>query len=450
MPTESDPAHPKNPNSMKRTLLPLLLLAGAVSAGCDAGSADTGRFVRVEQGRFLLDGEPYYFIGTNFWYGPILGSQGPGGDRERLGRELDALCRLGVTNLRVLVGADGEEGVPCKIEPILQTAPGVYDEALLDGLDYFMCEAASRDMKVVLYLTNSWEWSGGFSQYLMWAGAGKAPIPGIDGWDPFRKYAAGFATDSRAQELFADHVRFIVGRTNRYSGVKYRDDPTLFSWQICNEPRAFSSENKEAFARWIGATARLIRSIDPNHMVSTGSEGLFGCEVDSLLTERIHAIPEIAYVNLHIWPYNWRWATAERLDEEFGNARQKSREYLEWHLDMAKRIAKPAVVEEFGFPRDGVRFDHGSPTSLRDRYYSDLTERVIASKAEGGILAGCNFWGWAGEARPEHRTWQRGDAFCCDPAHEPQGFYCVFDDDTTAELIREATRKLDATPCPVQ
>ena len=126
-----------------------MLLAGIALSGC--GTADTAAdsFVRVENGQFLLNDKPYYFIGTNFWYGPILGSQGPDGDRGRLARELDALRDRGVTNLRVLVGADGEEGVPCKIEPILQTAPGEYDDALLDGLDYFMREAARRDMKVV-------------------------------------------------------------------------------------------------------------------------------------------------------------------------------------------------------------------------------------------------------------------------------------------------------------
>ena len=50
--------------------------------------------------------QPYYFVGTNLWYAPILASEGQGGDLPRLCRELDSLKNIGVDNLRILVGAD--------------------------------------------------------------------------------------------------------------------------------------------------------------------------------------------------------------------------------------------------------------------------------------------------------------------------------------------------------
>ena len=333
----------------------LLCLAAccALLTSCgNAASAPTADFVRVEEGRFLLGDEPCYFVGTNFWYGPILGSEGPGGDRARLERELDTLAACGLRNLRVLVGAEGPAGVPSKIAPILQPAPGRYDDALLDGLDYFMQQLALRDMKAVLYLTNSWEWSGGYSQYLAWAGAGEAAIPAVDGYRAYVDYVSQFIPDARARALYADHVRFIVGRTNRYTGVRYADDPTIFSWQICNEPRPFGEENHEAFAEWIGETARLIRSLDPNHLISTGSEGIVGCEGDDALTERIHAFPEIDYINIHIWPSNWQWVDKEHLAEGMDNALALTDRYIDQHLTIAERLRKPVVIEEFGFPRD--------------------------------------------------------------------------------------------------
>ena len=35
-------------------------------------------FVTVRDGQFVRDGKPYTYIGTNFWYGPILASEGRG------------------------------------------------------------------------------------------------------------------------------------------------------------------------------------------------------------------------------------------------------------------------------------------------------------------------------------------------------------------------------------
>ena len=113
-------------------------------------------FTRVSDGRFLRHGQPYTFVGTNFWYGPILASEGRGGNIERLCKELDALKALGLENLRVLVGGDGPDGVFSRVDPALQTAPGVYNDTLLSGLDRFLVELGKRDMQAVLYLNNSW------------------------------------------------------------------------------------------------------------------------------------------------------------------------------------------------------------------------------------------------------------------------------------------------------
>ena len=59
-------------------------------------------FVKVETGHFVTNGKPYYYVGTNFWYGAILGSEGQGGNRDRLCRELDEMKRMGIDNLRIL------------------------------------------------------------------------------------------------------------------------------------------------------------------------------------------------------------------------------------------------------------------------------------------------------------------------------------------------------------
>lgn len=390
-------------------------------------------FVRVENAHFVRDGHPYYFIGTNFWYGPILASEGRGGNLDRLVRELDTLKALGLENLRVLVGGDGPDGVFSRVDPSLQTAPGVYNDTLLRGLDRFLVELGKRDMHAVLYLNNSWEWSGGYGQYLEWATGEKALIPLIDGYWPFMQQMAKFQTATAAQALFYDHVRAIVGRTNSLTGKPYRDDPAIFAWQIGNEPRCFSDDPavRDGFIGWLTEAARLIKEIDPNHMVSTGNEGLMGCEADPALLERVNAIENIDYMTVHIWPYNWNWVRADSLEEDLDSALVKTDAYIAENLAVARRHGLPMVVEEFGFPRDGFSDSREAATTCRDRYYAH-----IFAKVADHTLDGVNFWGWSGFAQPAHSQWERGDDYTGDPAQEAQGLNGVYVTDSTIEIIK--------------
>ena len=412
---------------LKLVTVAMILLSASCSSRID--------FVRVEGGRFLRDGKPYSFVGTNFWYGPILASEGRGGDLERLTRELDTLKALGLDNLRVLVGGDGPDGVFSRVDPTLQKAPGVYNDTLLRGLDRFLVEIGKRDMQAVLYLNNSWEWSGGYGQYLEWATGEKTLIPLVDGYWPFMQQMRKFQTSKEAQELFYNHVRTIVGRTNSITGKPYRDDPAIFSWQIGNEPRCFSDdpEVRDGFIGWMTQTARIIKELDPNHLLSTGNEGLMGSENDPGLVERINSIPGVDYMTIHIWPYNWGWAKADSLSETLGTAISKTDEYVDSHVAIASALSLPLVVEEFGFPRDGFSDSRESPTSCRDKYY----EHVFGMVREGK-LAGANFWGWSGFARPVRSQWQPGDDYTGDPAQEAQGLNGVYVTDSTIGIIKQS------------
>ena len=428
---------------MKKQFLLLTVLLFLLGA-CAPKPAEHS-FIKVNaDGQFVRDGKPYYFVGTNFWYGAILGSEGEGGNRERLHKELDFLKSIGINNLRVLVGADGENGIKTRVEPSLQVAPGVYNDTILAGLDYFMNELRERDMTAVLYLNNSWEWSGGYSVYLQWSGHGDAVVPAVDGWPAYMEYVKQFPQSDSAKALFANHVNYIVSRTNRYNQIKYVDDPTIMSWQIGNEPLAFSDENKEPFARWMADVAAQIKSLDPNHMVSSGSEGSWGCEMDMNLFEKIHADPNINYLNIHIWPYNWSWVKADSLKELLPRAKENTKKYIDDHMVIARKYSKPIVLEEFGFPRDGFSFSKEAPTTARDEYYRYVFDLIRQDRESGGLFAGCNFWAWGGFAgqNPGHVFWEKGDDYTGDPAQEQQGLNSVFATDSTIEIIKAENRKL--------
>lgn len=303
-------------------------------------------------------------------------------------------------------------------------------------------------MKAVIYLNNAWEWSGGFSTYLEWAGAGKAVNPADAGYPAYMDYASQFVRNDSARALAANHVRAIVGRTNSVTGKPYSESPAIMSWQIANEPRAFSKESMRPFADWIGETARLIKSIDGNHLVSVGSEGYWGCENSMDLWKEIHAIPEVDYATIHIWPYNWSWVKPDALADSVKVAISNTATYIaDHHRHLAAALAgsdgkgksKPIVLEEFGYPRDSMAIAPGSPVTGRDEYYSYVFDEVV----NGGRLSGANFWAWGGYARPSHETWVYGDDYTGDPAQEAQGLNSVFvTDSTTIDIIRRAARRM--------
>lgn len=404
-------------------------------------------FVKVQGHQFTINGKPHYFVGANYWYGAILGSTGRGGNRDRLIKELDMMKDHGITNLRVLVGAEGPDNQPYRVTPALQIAPGVYNDTILDGLDFFMNELSKRQMHAILFLHNTWEWSGGYSQYVNWNGGGDIPYPQIapNTWPQFMAYASQFLTCDACKEQFNNHVRFILGRTNAYSGVKYTDDPTVMTWEVANEPRALSEDKKEDLAKWIAETSALIKSLAPHQLVTTGTEGSHGCETDIDLFKRIHADKNIDYLTFHIWPKNWGWLKVDSIPQMVDTAIVLTNAYIDRHLAVARELNKPAVFEEFGLPRDSYRFDLEDATTARDKYFQNAFNLVEDHAKRGDVLAGSNFWAFAGIGRSagdENPFWSNGDDLMGDPPQEEQGLYSVFDTDSSMSLVKAHAERM--------
>lgn len=424
-----------------------VLSAGlAYVSGCAMPGQTKAGFIAADGARLMLDGAPYRFVGANMWYGAYLGAPNACGDRERLGRELDALAAIGIDNLRVL-GSGELSPLRNSLNPAFRTQTE-YNEALLIGLDHLLAEMGRRDMRAVIYLTNFWEWSGGMATYLYWTNGGNF----IDmndpahPWPEFPDFVSDFYASGEAVGLYRDYVRALVTRTNSVTGGAYRDDPTIMSWQLANEPRpggglAVAQANMPAFLTWIRETATLIKSLDSNHLVSTGSEGLKGCvELEQCVIDA-HAAAEIDYLTAHIWPQNWSWVVPENLTGTFAAAEANTRDYIDQHVRIASGLNKALVIEEFGFPRDDASFAPGSPTTLRDRFYGIIQEQVRASASAGGPLIGSNFWAWGGEGRARHADLRMRSGDCDyvgDPPHEPQGWYSVFDSDASTIALMHA------------
>ena len=412
-------------------------------------SAKPSSFVTVKGHQLYLNDKPYYFVGANYWYGSLLGlMKDERRGVERLRRELDFLKAHGVTNLRLLAGAEGSgliNGVR-RVGPPLQPKQGEFDEGVLDGLDLVLHEMGKRGLKAVVFLSNNWEWSGGFQQYLIWNGRVPEEMWARKlNWDEQRDVVSQFYACEPCTAAYARQVNFLLERVNRYSRKRYTEDPAVMAWELANEPRPMRPAAAESYRRWVAGAAALIKSKDRNHLVVVGHEGRMGTD-DLKLFEEIHDDPNVDYLTIHIWPKNWSWFKGEEIAADYAGVVEKTLAYIDEHLRVAEKLDKPLVLEEFGLPRDGHSFDPAAPTTLRDGLYAKVFNVLARHAASNGHVAGANFWAFGGTARPVkgQTLWKEGDDYTGDPPMEEQGLNSVFDSDaSTWKLIKSTTRDLE-------
>lgn len=251
-------------------------LAGCWS-GADGGSVDLedaessfDSFVGVDGTDFVVDGEPLDLRGGNH---PQLRKQSREEQAAWFDQWLDA-----VPSLNVLRATAWGTGTDRTTDP-LQPEPGEHAEEGFRKLDRLVALAGQRGVRLVLPLTNYWDWQGGIPQYVEWSDDAETK--------------ADFYTDDQCQDWYRTHVETVLTRENSITGVEYRDDPTIAMWEHCNEP-----EGGEDFLAWVRDTAELLHDLDPNHLVSTGMAG----PVESTdLAERAHDFDAVDAYSLHVW-----------------------------------------------------------------------------------------------------------------------------------------------------
>ena len=323
------------------------------------------------------------------------------------------------------------------------------NEDLLKGLDFLLVEMKKRDMTAVVCLANFWPWSGGFAQWVSWADASTIPYPpphpGGD-WGTFQDYSARFYSLPQAVKGQQESVKKIITRINSLSKIPYNEDPTIMAWELANEPRG--AKNRKDFLAWISSSAKLIKSLDKNHLVTIGSEGetLNPRDAGNNFVED-HAIAEIDYATIHIWVENWGVYDPRKSNLSLPMAVDTMKNYIEDHVNKSKTFKKPVVIEEFGIARDQRSMDPKSSTADRDHYYEAVFKETFRFMNMKGLVPGVNFWAWSGDARPSKpygSLWKKSDDLLGDPPHEEQGWYGVYGSDTsTLNLIKSYAKKFE-------
>jgi len=428
-----------------------LLLLGLLPflSGCNLHSEN--EFVSVTGTQLTLKAKPYRFVGFNMWYACYLGATNEG--QKRLLKELDTLKSYGFDNLRILGGSE-KSAFDRSLPLTIQTAPGIYNENLLRGLDFVLAEMGKRKMYAVVYLNNYWQWSGGMAQYMNWSRHDSVTDRDSHGdFSMMMKYSAGFYDDTKANEIFRNYIKMIVNRKNTFSGLKYRDDPAIMAWELANEPRpgpdgAYGERNIDKYIRWNHETSVWIHSIDPNHLVTTGSEGIVGSIQKEDYFLRTHNDPSIDFITFHLWAKNWGWFDVNSPDSTLPVSIRNAREYINHHIALARKLGKPVTMEEFGLDRDSAATTPFTRVKSRDTYFRAILKIFADSSLANSPLAGVNVWAYGGHGLPD--SWENvmnnPGSFLGDPFGEPQGLNSVYvSDTTTMNILWKTIKKIRET-----
>jgi mannan endo-1,4-beta-mannosidase len=217
---------------------------------------------------------------------------------------------------------------------VIQSAPGVYREDGLRGLDLALAEAHAHHLRVILTLTNNWAAFGGLPRYAQWA-----HVPPEEA-----------VHTAQIREWIAGYARMLANRVNVFTGVTYRDDPTIFAVELVNELRCRHCDEGDDATAFQLALAHDVALAFPHHLIADGGEGfdddpslypglarsttVSGDEGTAF--HRLAESPDIDLVSYHLYPDEW------------GLKPDETAAYIDRHEEIARAAGKVAYLGEFG------------------------------------------------------------------------------------------------------
>ncbi|MEX0608925.1 MAG: hypothetical protein WD016_04810 [Balneolaceae bacterium] len=316
-------------------------------------SSNSG-FVSVQNSNFVVDGEVYRYAGTNAYHLPNYEKI----DSRVVDSAFDSFEEAGVTVVRTWGFYDGSPQYSGDIT--LQPSAGVYSEENLRHFDKMIAKGKEHNVKFVVAFSNFWTQLGGICQYNEWAGQSNCNLSG--------GAMNTFINGSQQQKWFKDYISMLLNRVNTVTGVAYKDEPAIFAWEIMNEGRN-RGYNPSDIRDWYQDIAQYIKSIDSNHMVSTGEEGFDdGAPSDYSVDQYSNtyvlraqegtsyilntAIPEIDYGTAHWYPSEWGFSVSSWGDNSTAetNLIKAQHAWMNDHVKIAENSGKPFVMGEYGYP----------------------------------------------------------------------------------------------------
>ncbi|KAJ8491680.1 hypothetical protein OPV22_013401 [Ensete ventricosum] len=337
-------------------------------------------FVERNGTHFMVDGRVLYVNGWNSYW--LMDQAAEASSRSRVTEIFQTGARMGLTVCRTWAFNDGADHA-------LQVSLGIFDERVFEALDWVIVEAQKHGIRLLLSLVNNLQPYGGKTQYVKWAreeGFGSSSTND------------SFFFDPSIRSYFKIYLKTILTRKNHLTGTEYRDDPTIFAWELMNEPQCMSDASGDTLQEWIEEMAEYVKRIDKKHLLTVGLEGFYGPasppekkkvnpgkSYGELGSDFLHnsKTPDIDFASAHIHPDHWLTDA---------NLTAKTDYVFKWvtsHIeDCEKELHKPVLFTEFGLSDKNKNFDH----SNRATFYKSIYDTIYESAARNGAGAGAFIW----------------------------------------------------------
>ncbi|KAI4301623.1 hypothetical protein L6164_034883 [Bauhinia variegata] len=330
-------------------------------------------FVQRHGTSFILNGKPHFLNGFNAYWLMYMASDPS--TRPKVTATFQQASHHGLNVARTWAFSDGGYRA-------LQVSPGSYSEQTFQGLDFVISEAGKYGVRLILSLVNNWHDYGGKNQYVQWAKERGQYVNNED----------DFFTHPIVKQYYKNHIKAVLTRKNKITGLTYKDDPTIFAWELMNEPRSQQDYLGKSIQNWAREMAAYVKSIDSNHLLEVGLEGFYGQEKKQLNpggylvgTDFIsnNQIPQIDFVTMHLYPEQWIPGSDEATQAAFVD------KWVQAHIQDSKDIlGKPILLAEFG---KSSKFS-GYSVAKRDSYFARLYDEIYSSARSGGPFTGGLFW----------------------------------------------------------
>ncbi|KAG8372598.1 hypothetical protein BUALT_Bualt12G0083100 [Buddleja alternifolia] len=356
----------------RKSLIICFVLVALLIAYSDARAARDS-FVKTKGSRFMINGRSLYFNGFNAYWLMYMASDPL--TQDKVTDTFKEASKYGMNVARTWAFSDGGYRA-------LQISPGSYNEDMFKGLDFVVSEAKKNGIYLILSLVNNWEGFGGKKQYVQWARDQGQYLNDDD-----------FFTNSIVKSYYKNHIKAVVTRVNSITGIAYRDDPTIFAWELMNEPRSQYDSSGKAIQDWVAEMSAHVKSIDKNHLLEVGMEGFYGESMPEkkqfnpgyeVGTDFIsnNLIPDVDFATIHLYPDQWISGNDE-VQAEFVD------KWIQAHINDSKVVlGKPLIVSEFGKSSRSSGYNVGA----RDKYLGDIFNSVYSCAKTGGPCGGAIFW----------------------------------------------------------